>query len=137
MISLLPKHLDGNYALSSYQRMLIHKCSYFEGHVKKTTIKRWLAFLFTTPLYRLYKIIVEDSFFNVKHKQEETAIKIITNVSNKIITASYFELSKKRWCGTKITISDTAHVMKKIITDKQFLKHNLTFFKWISNSIHY
>lgn len=79
MVSQLPRHLDDDYAFNvNIQRMLIHKSSYLKGHVKKTTVKQWLAYLLKTPLYRLYKIAVNDSFFDNNCVREKGAIEIIT-----------------------------------------------------------
>ncbi|KDR23780.1 hypothetical protein L798_11354 [Zootermopsis nevadensis] len=70
MVTLLPRVLDDDYSFNVHiKRNLIHKSTYLEGTVKKYTIKRWLTYLINTPLYKHYKITINDAFFE---KQETT-----------------------------------------------------------------
>ena len=46
MVNQLPRDIDDDYAFSVHiKRHLIHKSSYLEGNVKKSTVKKWLTFL--------------------------------------------------------------------------------------------
>lgn len=58
-------------------RHLIHKSSYLQGHIKKATVKKWLQFLINTPLYKLYNLNIDDSFFNSHEKKNIGAIEIL------------------------------------------------------------
>lgn len=61
MVNELPRQLDDDYAFNvSIKRHMIHKSSYLSGYVKKTTVKAWLRYLVTTPLYRQNGIVFKE-----------------------------------------------------------------------------
>ena len=53
MVTQLPRQLDDDYAFNVHiKRHLIHKSSYLQGYVKKSTVKQWLQYLLNKPLYK-------------------------------------------------------------------------------------
>jgi hypothetical protein len=65
MVSNLPRHLDDDYAFNVHiKRHLIHKSKYLSGYIKKSTVKKWLNFLITKPLYKNYGIRIDESVLN-------------------------------------------------------------------------
>nr|XP_029715803.1 uncharacterized protein LOC109402861 [Aedes albopictus] len=61
MVSELPRQLDDDHAFNvCIKRHMIHKSSYLSGYVKKGTVKAWLNYLVTTPLYRRYGIVFNE-----------------------------------------------------------------------------
>ena len=57
MVNQLPRNLDDDYTFNVHiERHLIHKSSYLEGNVKKSTAKDWLTFLCDKTLYKFYNI---------------------------------------------------------------------------------
>nr|XP_029713647.1 uncharacterized protein LOC115257831 [Aedes albopictus] len=61
MVKELPRQLDDDRAFNvSIKKHLIHKSSYLSGWVKKETVKAWLQYLITTPLYRRYGITYNE-----------------------------------------------------------------------------
>lgn len=53
MVKSLPRQLDDDQAFNVIiKKHLIHKSSYLSGFVKKNSVKSWLQYLITTPLYR-------------------------------------------------------------------------------------
>ncbi|GFX62608.1 ATP-dependent DNA helicase [Trichonephila clavipes] len=49
----------------------IHRTSYLMGLVTKRTIKAWLQYLVATPLYRMYDVTIDDSFFNLNQSTSQ------------------------------------------------------------------
>lgn len=61
MVKALPRQLDEDQTFNVIlKKHLIHKSSYLSGFVKKSTVKFWLQFLVTTPLYRRNGITFRD-----------------------------------------------------------------------------
>ncbi|XP_065093456.1 uncharacterized protein LOC135714112 [Ochlerotatus camptorhynchus] len=53
--------LDDDQAFNVFiKKHVIHKSSYLSGFIKKTTVKAWLSYLITTPLYRHYGITIDQ-----------------------------------------------------------------------------
>ncbi|GFX50528.1 ATP-dependent DNA helicase [Trichonephila clavipes] len=66
MVNRLPRNVDDDYCVNVYiKRRKIHRTSYLMGLVTKRTIKAWLQYLVPTPLYRMYDVTIDDSFFNL------------------------------------------------------------------------
>jgi hypothetical protein len=64
MVNSLPRQMDDDYAFNLHiKRHLIHKSSYLSGDIKKSTVKQWLKYLLTKPLYRNVTI---NEFFQQK-----------------------------------------------------------------------
>ena len=65
MVKSLPRNIDDDYCINVHiKRKKIHRSSYLHGIVNKRTIKTWLRFLVPSPLYTMYDIKIDDSFFN-------------------------------------------------------------------------
>ncbi|GFT97139.1 ATP-dependent DNA helicase [Trichonephila clavipes] len=65
MIKSLPRNVDDDYCINVHiKRKQIHKSSYLQGIINKRTIKTWLQFLLATPLYTMYEIKMDQSFFD-------------------------------------------------------------------------
>lgn len=65
MVRSLPRRLDDDHAFNvSFKRKLIHKSTYLSGFVQKGVIRKWLTFLVEQPLYRHYKITIDQDFLN-------------------------------------------------------------------------
>ncbi|GFV04852.1 ATP-dependent DNA helicase [Trichonephila clavipes] len=65
MIKSLPRNVDDDYCINVHiKRKQIHKSSYLQGIINKRTIKTWLQFLLATPLYTMYGIKMDQSFFD-------------------------------------------------------------------------
>ncbi|GFX74605.1 ATP-dependent DNA helicase [Trichonephila clavipes] len=65
MIKSLPRNVDDDYCINVHiKRKQIHKSSYLQGIINKRTIKTWLQFLLATPLYTMYEIKMNQSFFD-------------------------------------------------------------------------
>ncbi|GFU14265.1 ATP-dependent DNA helicase [Trichonephila clavipes] len=66
MVNRLPRNVDDDYCVNVHiKRRKIHRTSYLMGLVTKRTIKAWLQYLVATPLYRMYDVTIDDSFFNL------------------------------------------------------------------------
>lgn len=64
MVKSLPRSVDDDYCINVHiKRKKIHRSSYLHGIINKRTIKTWLRFLISTPLYTMYDIKIDDSFF--------------------------------------------------------------------------
>ncbi|XP_055632950.1 uncharacterized protein LOC129773377 [Toxorhynchites rutilus septentrionalis] len=72
MVNELPRQLDDDYAFNvSIKKHMIHKSSYLSGYVKKRTVKAWLNYLVTTPLYRQNNIVInEENRVNIGQVQQ-------------------------------------------------------------------
>ncbi|GFX60827.1 ATP-dependent DNA helicase [Trichonephila clavipes] len=65
MIKSLPRNVDDDYCINVHiKRKQIHKSSYLQDIINKRTIKTWLQFLLATPLYTMYEIKMDQSFFD-------------------------------------------------------------------------
>ncbi|XP_049514317.1 uncharacterized protein LOC119432693 [Dermacentor silvarum] len=65
MVTSLPRHLHDDHAINVHiKRHVIHKSSYLTGIVKKRTVKAWLRYLHTTPLYKQYNVVIDQNFLN-------------------------------------------------------------------------
>jgi Fe-S-cluster containining protein len=83
MVTLLPRDLDDYFSFNFHiKRNLIHKSISLEGIVNKDTIKRCLAYLINTPLYRHYNITINDSFFHRQLTIEEENIQWIEDLEH-------------------------------------------------------
>ena len=61
-VNSLPRQMDDDYAFNVHiKRHLIHKSSYLSGDIKKSTVKQWLKYLLTKPLYR--NVTINEEFF--------------------------------------------------------------------------
>ncbi|XP_058445649.1 uncharacterized protein LOC131426905 [Malaya genurostris] len=66
MVNELPRQLEDDRAFNvAIKKHLIHKSTYLSGFVKKSTVKSWLQYLVTTPLYRRYNITFNENQLNV------------------------------------------------------------------------
>ena len=63
-----------------WKKKLIHKTSYLHGIIKKNVIKEWLQYLIEKPLYQLYDITVDDSFFNSDDLQTVQLYDVTENI---------------------------------------------------------
>lgn len=64
MVKELPRQLDDDYAFNvCIKKHMIHKSNYLSGYVKKGTVKTWLNYLVTTPLYRQNGIVFNEENF--------------------------------------------------------------------------
>ncbi|XP_062713898.1 uncharacterized protein LOC115261586 [Aedes albopictus] len=62
MLYSLPRQLDDDQAFNVFiKKHVIHKSSYLSGFIKKATVKAWLSYLITTPLYRHYGITIDQN----------------------------------------------------------------------------
>lgn len=62
MLHSLPRQLDDDQAFNVFiKKHVIHKSSYLSGFIKKGTVKVWLSYLITTPLYRRYGITIDKN----------------------------------------------------------------------------
>lgn len=62
MLHSLPRQLDDDQAFNVFiKKHVIHKSSYLSGFIKKATVKAWLSYLITTPLYRHYDITIDNN----------------------------------------------------------------------------
>ncbi|GFS65217.1 ATP-dependent DNA helicase [Trichonephila clavipes] len=72
MVNLLPRNVDDDYCVNIHiKRRKIHRTSYLMGLVTKRTIKAWLQYLVATPLYRMYDVTIDDSFFNLNQSTSQ------------------------------------------------------------------
>lgn len=91
MVRQLPRQLDDDCAINvCIKKHIIHKSSYLTGYVKKGTVKAWLNFLVTTPLYRKYGIIFnEDSLAAIEPvRQLDTPQAANTSIELEVIDPS-------------------------------------------------
>ncbi|XP_044588740.1 uncharacterized protein LOC123267918 [Cotesia glomerata] len=64
MVKSFPRNVDDDYCINVHiKRKKIHRSSYLHGIINERTIKTWLRFLISTPLYTMYDIKIDDSFF--------------------------------------------------------------------------
>lgn len=62
MLQCLPRQLDDDQAFNVFiNKHVIHKPSYLYGFVKKATVKAWLSYLITTPLYHRYSMTIDQN----------------------------------------------------------------------------
>ncbi|GFW33824.1 helitron_like_N domain-containing protein [Trichonephila clavipes] len=72
MISRLPRNVDADYCVSVHIKWRkIHRTSYGMGLVTKRIIKVWLQYLVATPLYRMYDVTIDYSFFNLNQSASQ------------------------------------------------------------------
>lgn len=85
MVNELPRQLDDDYAFNvCIKRHLIHKSSYLSGYVKKHTVKAWLEYLCTTPLYRQHGIVFnEENLMAIDQTPQPFELEII-DASNEV-----------------------------------------------------
>ncbi|GFY54538.1 ATP-dependent DNA helicase [Trichonephila inaurata madagascariensis] len=72
MVNQLPRNVDDGYCVTVHvKRRKIPRTSYLMGFVTKRTIKAWLQYLVATPLYRMYDVTIDDSFFNLNQSASQ------------------------------------------------------------------
>ncbi|GFV00620.1 ATP-dependent DNA helicase [Trichonephila clavipes] len=72
MVNRLPRNVDEDYCVNVHiKRRKIHRTSYLMGLVTKRTIEAWLQYLVATPLYRMYDVTIDDSFFNLNQSTSQ------------------------------------------------------------------
>ncbi|GFU74303.1 ATP-dependent DNA helicase [Trichonephila clavipes] len=72
MVNRLPRNVDDGYCVNIHiKRRKIHRTSYLMGFITKITIKPWLQYLVATPLYRMYDVTIDDSFFNLNQSTSQ------------------------------------------------------------------
>ncbi|GFY08051.1 ATP-dependent DNA helicase [Trichonephila clavipes] len=72
MFNRLSRNVDDDYCINVHiKRMKIHRTIYLMGLVTKRTIKAWLQYLVATPLYRMYDVAIDDSFFNLNQSTSQ------------------------------------------------------------------
>ncbi|GFX60291.1 ATP-dependent DNA helicase [Trichonephila clavipes] len=72
MVKSLSRNIDDDYCINVHiKRKKIHRSSYLHGIVNKRTIKTWLQFLTPSPLYTMYDIKIDDSFFNENQTHDQ------------------------------------------------------------------
>ncbi|GFU51891.1 ATP-dependent DNA helicase [Trichonephila clavipes] len=83
MVNRLPRNVDDDYCVNVHiKRRKIHRTSYLMGLVTKRTIKAWLQYLVATPLYRMYDVTIDDSFFNLNQSSSQVPQEeIIENIT--------------------------------------------------------
>ena len=81
MVNKLPRNVNDDYCINVHlKKKLIHKTSYLHGIIKKNVIKEWLQYLIEKPLYQLYDITVDDSFFNSDDLQTVQLYDVTENI---------------------------------------------------------
>ncbi|GFX79746.1 ATP-dependent DNA helicase [Trichonephila clavipes] len=74
MVDRLPRNVDDDCCVNVHiKRRKIHRTSYLMGLVTKRTIKAWLQYLVATPLYRMYDVTIDDSFFNFNQSASQVS----------------------------------------------------------------
>ncbi|XP_076545681.1 uncharacterized protein LOC143305536, partial [Osmia lignaria lignaria] len=64
MILMLPRNLEDDQAINvNIQRNLLQKSLHLEEYVQKWTVRAWLRYLMNKPLYKLYDVRFNESFF--------------------------------------------------------------------------
>lgn len=77
MVKALPRQLDDDQAFNVIvKKHLIHKSSYLSGFVKKSTVKSWLQYLVSTPLYRKNGITYHDDEPMVNQTVPENSVEL-------------------------------------------------------------
>lgn len=82
MVKNLPRNLDDDYAINVHlKKNLLHKSTYLQGQVKKSTLKLWLKYLIKTPLYKDNNISINEQFFldissNKEHNENSANFEI-------------------------------------------------------------
>ncbi|GFW52072.1 helitron_like_N domain-containing protein [Trichonephila clavipes] len=72
MVNRLPRNVDDDYCVNVHiKRWKIHRTSYLMGLVTQRTLKAWLQYLVATPLYRMYDVTIDDSFFNLNQSTSQ------------------------------------------------------------------
>ncbi|GFY41739.1 ATP-dependent DNA helicase [Trichonephila inaurata madagascariensis] len=72
MVNRLPRNVDDNFCVNVHiKQKKIHRTSYLICLVTKRTIKAWLQYLVATPLYRMYDVTIDNSFFNLNHSMSQ------------------------------------------------------------------
>ncbi|GFX09972.1 ATP-dependent DNA helicase [Trichonephila clavipes] len=72
MVNRLPQNVDDDYCVNVHIKWRkIHRTSFLMGLFTKRTIKAWLQYLVATPLYRMYDVTIDDSFFNLNQSTSQ------------------------------------------------------------------
>ncbi|GFV55242.1 ATP-dependent DNA helicase [Trichonephila clavipes] len=75
MVNRLPRNVDDDYCVNVHiKRRAIHRTSYLMSLVTKRTIKACLQYLVATPLYRMYDVTIDASFFNLNQSTSQDEI---------------------------------------------------------------
>lgn len=65
MVNKLPRDVSDHFAIDVHiKRQNIHRSSFLIGVVKKSVIKSWLSYLIPKPLFKHYKVTVDEDFLN-------------------------------------------------------------------------
>ncbi|XP_076298854.1 uncharacterized protein LOC143217964 isoform X2 [Lasioglossum baleicum] len=65
MVNSLPRNINDDHCVYVHiKHKKIHKSRFLHGLVNKRTIKEWLHYLVSTPLYKKYGITINEQFFN-------------------------------------------------------------------------
>lgn len=87
MVNELPRQLEDDRVFNvSIKKHLIHKSNYLSGFVKKQTIKIWLNYLVTTPLYRRYNIKLDEQRLNSINVAPQGCTSTVENMSMELDT---------------------------------------------------
>jgi hypothetical protein len=75
IVNQLPRSIDDDHCINVHiKRKQIHRSSYLTGLINKRNIKLWLRCLLPTPLYQMYDIKVDESFFNENSVGDQVSI---------------------------------------------------------------
>ncbi|GFY42813.1 hypothetical protein TNIN_98271 [Trichonephila inaurata madagascariensis] len=88
------------------------------GWVTKITIKAWLQYLVATPLYRMYDVTIDDSFFNLNQSTSQVS-------QNEIRENITIEDSNRRCYEMKRNIFES--ILEKQMNQKSCYLMNMLF----------
>lgn len=64
MVNALPRNIHEDHNIFVHiKRQIFHKSDFLQGYVNHSTLRKWLQFLITTPLYTHYGVTIDESFF--------------------------------------------------------------------------
>lgn len=75
MVNQLPRSIDDDYCINVHiKRKQIYRSSYLTGLINKRNIRLWLKYLLPTPLFQMYDIKVDESFFSEDSVDDQVTI---------------------------------------------------------------
>ncbi|GFU27274.1 ATP-dependent DNA helicase [Trichonephila clavipes] len=116
----LSRNVNDDYCVNVHiKRRKIYRTSYLMGLVTKRTIKAWLQYLIATPLYRMYDVTIEDSFFNLNQSTSQVSQEEISeNITIKeSLTAQQQTLLWNEEKYLRITLGE-ANVPRSLLFDE-------------------
>ncbi|GFX26299.1 ATP-dependent DNA helicase [Trichonephila clavipes] len=102
MVNRLYLNVDDDYCVNVHiKRKKIHRTSYLVGLFTKRTMKPGLQYLVATPLYRMYDVTIDDSFFNLNQSTSQIPQ---NEISENILLERVLQPSNRRCYGVKRNI---------------------------------